>query len=235
MMIFVDKYIGETDLLHKSEAFKEFKLQDPSGTYTSRSLKLIYDMYCRWLNTTHGIGILMFHLSIPNASGECSESVLNNLFHIAQNSVKDRNTGSDNSIGMISKTYQKALSAHHEGCFLIPISDDGKNDKSKTLLEIFNIPSKVFAANRESLNTESSVYFSGKGKFENYGIIPSDANIDVHEQGFNILCEIAQLSASKADIEHPLLRTRYGYNPNLRSFDYSLAESLLNQTYKIKV
>jgi len=233
-MIFVDKYNGEKDLLNKSETFKEFKLQGPCSGYTSRSLKLIYEMYCRWLNTTHGISILMFHLSIPNASDECSESVLNNLFHIAQNSVKDRNTSSDNSIGMISKTYQKDSSTYHEGYFLIPISDEGKNDKKKALREIFDIPSKVFAA-RESLNTQSSVYFSRKGKYENHGIILSDANIDAHEQGFNILCEIAQIPASKADIEPPLLRTRYGYNPNLRLFDYSLVEPLLNQIYKIKV
>jgi hypothetical protein len=88
VLIFTDKYSGNENELAKIAKYKEFSLIQSESNHTTRSLGLIYDMYCRCLNTTHGIGLLMFHLSIPDDSGECSESELDNLFHFAQDSVK---------------------------------------------------------------------------------------------------------------------------------------------------
>ena len=234
-MIFVDKYNGDADLLHQSGTFKEFILQDSEERYTSRSLKLIYDMYCRWLNATHGICLVIFHLSIPDDSNECSESTLDNLFHTVQDNVKHRNTSSDNSIGLISKTYRKNFSTNHEGYFLLPISDTEKHDTLKgdnkpILREVANIISRTFARRKVNLDTKSILHFSLKGKDMEHGIILSDACLDAHEQGFNILCEIAQI-----DIEPSLFRTRYGYNPALRSFHYEQDESLFTKMPKPKV
>lgn len=239
MMIFSDKYNGNKSELVKIDKYKEFSLTQSGANHTTRSLGLIYDMYCRWLNTAHGIGLLMFHLSIPDDSGECSESELDNLFHIAQGSVKHRNTSSDNSIGMISKTYRKDFSTIHEGCFLIPISDAEKHDilqgdKKTFLRELFNIPSQIFSGRKVKLDTESTVYFSLKGKDKNHGIILADAGLDVHEQGFATLCEIAQLSMNKPDAEPPLFRTRYGYNPRLWHFGKDSLEPFVVQTQHTK-
>jgi hypothetical protein len=238
-MIFTDKYSGNKNELVKRDKYKEFSLTQSGANHTTRSLGLIYDMYCRWLNTTHGIGLLMFHLSIPDDSGECSESELDNLFHIAQGSVKHRNTGSDNSIGMISKTYRKDFSTNHEGCFLIPISDAEKHDilqgdKKPFLQELFNIPSRIFSGRKEKLDTESTVYFSLQAKNKKYGIILSDAGFDAHEQGYNILCEIAQLSIDKPNAEPPLFRTRYGYSPTHWHFGKGSLEPFVVQTQHTK-
>jgi hypothetical protein len=238
-MIFTDKYSGNENELVKKAKYKEFSLIQSGADYTDRSVGLIYDMYCRCLNTTHGIGLLMFHLSIPDDSGECSESELDNLFHIAQDSVKHRNTSSDNSIGLISKTYRKDFSTNHEGCFLIPISDEEKHDilqgDKKTLLrELLNIPSRIISGRKAKLDTESTVYFSLKGKDKNHGIILSDSNFEVHEQGFATLCEIAQLSMDKPEAESPLIRTRYGYSPVHGHFGNDSLEPNVAQTQQTK-
>jgi hypothetical protein len=238
-MIFTDKYSGNKNELVKRDKYKEFSLNQNGANHTTRSLGLIYEMYCRWLNTTHGIGLLMFHLSIPDNSDECSESELDNLFHIAQGSVKQRNTGSDNSIGMISKTYRKDFSTNHEGYFLIPISDAEKHnilqgDKKPFLQELFNIPSRIFSGRKAKLDTESTVYFSLQAKDKNHGIILSDSSFEVHEQGFATLCEIAQLSIDKPNAEPPLFRTRYGYSPTHWHFGKDSIEPFVVQTQQTK-
>ena len=246
-MIFSDKYSGNKNELVKSDKYKEFSLIQSEVEYTTRSLGLIYDMYCRWLNTNHGIYLVKANLSIPDDSDECSESVIDYLFHMVQGNIKHRNVRSDNSIGLIWKTYRKDFSTIHEGYFLISMTEaeyDKPRDKKMSLfsLDVFNSVGDTMSQLKAKFDKEFDkepdkkiglyfeFLFSNNGK----GGLFHDSSFEVHEQGFATLCEIAQLSIDKPDTEFPLLRTRYGYSPVHWHFGNDSLEPFVAQTQRAK-
>jgi hypothetical protein len=170
------------------------------------------------------------NLSIPDDSDECSESVIDYLFHLVQRNIKHRNVRSDNSIGLIWKTYRKDFSTIHEGYFLISMTEaefDKPRDKkmSEFSMDIFNSVGDTMSQLKTKFDKEFDLefdkepdkkiglyfefLFSNNGK----GGLFHDSSFEVHEQGFATLCKIAQLSIDKPNTESPLFRTRYGYNP----------------------
>lgn len=249
-MIFIDKYSGNKNELAKKDKYKEFSLIQNEADHTTRSLGLIYEMYCRWLNTNYGVYLVKANLTIPDSSDECSESVIDYLFHMVQGNVKHRNVRSDNSIGLIWKTYRKDSSTIHEGYFLIPMTeaeyDKPRNKKSLFSMDVFDAVANTMSQLKAKFNKEFDLEFDKepvreiglhfKFSFDNDGKggLFHDSSFEVHEQGFATLCEIAQLSIDKPDAEPPLFRTRYGYNPRLWHFGNDSLEPFVVQTQHTK-
>jgi hypothetical protein len=249
-MIFTDKYSGNKSELVKRDKYKEFSLIQTGANHTTRSLGLSYDMYCRWLNTNYGVYLVKANLSIPDESDKCSESVIDYLFHMVQGNVKHRNVRSDNSIGLIWKTYRKDSSTIHEGYFLISMTEaeyDKPRDKKMSLfsIDVFNAVGDTLSQLKAKFYSESDMEFDkepdkeiglhfeflfhidGKGLFH-------DSSFEVHEQGFAKLCEISQLPIDKPDSESPLFRTRYGYSPVHWHFGDDSVEPYVAQTQQTK-
>ena len=65
-MIFRDEYSGQKSEIFNKRKFKEFNLYE-NVDYTTRSLELIYPIYCQWLNTRHGIYLYEMKLSIDDS------------------------------------------------------------------------------------------------------------------------------------------------------------------------
>jgi len=254
-MIFTDKYSGNENELVKKAKYKEFSLIQSEADYTDRSVGLIYDMYCRWLNTNHGMYLVKVNLYVPDSSDECSESVIDYLFHMVQGNVKHRNVRSDNSIGLIWKTYRKDFKTIHEGYFLIPMTEAEYDKPRDTMKSLFSMDALNTVANTMSqlaakfdkeygkeINTELDTELDQKimlvvshstKKDGSWGIF-SDSSFEVHEKGFATLCEIAQLSIDKPDAETPLFRTRYGYSPDHWHFGNDSLELNVAQTQQTK-
>jgi hypothetical protein len=233
-MIFSDKYSGDKNEIFKKPKFKEFKLQD-GVDYTTRSLELIYQMYCRWLNTRHGIYLYTVKLSIADNVDICSESILDYLFHRVQGDVGHRNTGSDKSIGMILKTYREDSSTIHEGFFLMPMTEAEKNstprgNKARISKDVDRIFSRILSqywchVNNEVFDEETlGLEFSCSPLGEGFGVIFNDSSFKMHELGFYILCLLADLFTDKPGADTVLFRTRDGYNPAHNYFCTSLFE-----------
>ncbi|MEH6595684.1 MAG: hypothetical protein V7736_09085 [Colwellia polaris] len=246
-MIFNDKYSCDENELLKSDKYKEFSLIQSDVDYTTRSLGLIYDMYCRWLNTNHGIYLVKAKLSIPDGSDKCSESVIDYLFHMVQGNIKHRNVRSDNSIGLIWKTYRKDSSTIHEGYFLISMTEaeyDKPRDKkmSSFSMDVFKsvgdslsqLKAKFYNESDMEFDKEIGLHFEFLFNIDGKGGLFHDSSFEVHEQGFTTLCKIAQLSIDKPDTESPLFRTRYGYSPVHWYFGNDSLEPFVAQTQQNK-
>jgi hypothetical protein len=238
-MIFNDIYSGDENEIFNKLKFNAFNLPDDIN-YTTRSLELIYPMYCRWLNTRHGMYVVKFELSIPdnidnpdNRGSFCSEALIDYLFHRVQGDVGYRNTGSDKSIGLLWKTYHRDSSTVHEGHFLIPMTEaevieSPRGDKAPVPESVTNIFSRIIDKYNLSIYmgrfdddpVELDFMYSKLG--EGYRAIFNDSSFELHEQGFVTLCEVAQLSINKPDVDSTLFRARCGYNPVQSYFDASL-------------
>lgn len=236
-MIFNDKYSGDENEIFNKTKFKEFNLPDDTN-YTTRSLELIYEMYCRWLNTRHGVYLYKMKLSVDDSVNASGESLLDCLFHRVQGDIEHRNTGADKSIGLIWKTYRKGSMTVHEGYFLMPMSeaekiDNPRSDKAKIPYSVHSVFSRI--SDQYSIHFHEDIFefdaldlrFKYSTLGEGYEIIFSDSNFEVHELGFNTLCEIAQLSSEDQEIESVLFRTKYGYTPAHGYFCTSVFEPLL--------
>jgi hypothetical protein len=233
-MIFSDKYSGDKNEIFKKPKFKEFNLYDKVD-YTTRSLELTYQMYCRWLNTRYGIYLYNVKLTIADNVDICSESILDYLFHRVQGDVEHRNTGSDKSIGLISKTYRKGTSTIHEGWFLMPMTeaekhDNPRGDKAEISKDVHRIFSRIltqywYHVNSEIFDEEAlGLEFSHVKLGEGCEAIFNDSSFEMHERGFNTLCVMADLYTDKPGVDTALFRTRDGYNPAHNYFCTSLFE-----------
>ncbi|PHR85433.1 MAG: hypothetical protein COA59_00255 [Colwellia sp.] len=233
-MIFNDKYSGDENEIFNKTKFKEFNLPDDAN-YTTRSLELIHQMYCRWLNTRYGIYLYNVKLTIADNVDICSESILDYLFHRVQGDVEHRNTGSDKSIGLILKTYREGSSTIHEGYFLMPMTETEKNnsprgDKTEISKDVHRIFSRIltqywYHVNDEIFDDEAlGLKFSYATLGEGYGVIFNDSSFEVHERGFNMLCVIPDLFTDKPGADTASFRTRDGYNPAHNYFCTSLFE-----------
>ena len=223
-MIFNDIYSGDENEIFNKLKFNVFNLPDDIN-YTTRSLELIYPMYCNWLNTRQGMYVVKFELSIPDDPGSfCSEALIDYLFHRVQGDVGYRNTGSDKSIGLLWKTYRRDSSTVHEGHFLIPMTEaevieSSRGDKAHAPESVIGIFSRILDKHQNSIylgtveeeSLELSFMYSKSG--EGYGVIFNDSSFELHEQGFVTLCEVAQLSKDKPGAATDLFRARCGYNP----------------------
>ena len=235
-MIFRDEFTGEQSEIFKKLKFKEFKLPTDVN-YTERSLQLIYDMYCSWLNTRHGFYLYLMKLSVDDSLELCGDSLLDYLFHRVQGDIEHRDTGSDKSISLVSTTYREGTKTIHEGFFLMPMTEaemteTPRGDKSVTPKSVHRIFSRIltqFHNNEfvEVLDLEEDALdlrFRYSDFGEGYEAIYKDSSFEVHEQGFNILCELAELPKEKSNIEPVLFRTWYGYNPYHSYFCTSIFE-----------
>jgi hypothetical protein len=236
-MIFRDEYTGQKREIFNKRKFKEFNLYE-NVDYTTRSLELIYPMYCQWLNTRHGIYLYEMKLSIDDSVGVCNESLLDCLFHRVQGDIEHRNTGPDKSIDLIWKTYRKGSMTIIEGYFLMPMSeaekaDSPRGDKAEIPKSVHRIFSRILE--QYSIHFHEDMFdddaldlrFQYSTFGEGYEVIFSDSNIEVHEIGFNILCQIAQLPREKQEVESTLFRLRKGYTPAHGYFCTSVFEPLL--------
>ncbi len=237
-LIFRDEYTGQQSEIFNKLKFKEFTLPSDEK-YTSRSLELIYPMYCQWLNTRHGIYLTKFELSISDDSDLCSESLIDYLFHRVQGDTGGRSTCSDKSISLIWKTYRKDSSTIHEGFFLIPMTEaemteSPRGEKAEIPNGVNNIFSHIDAQYHhrlygqllcEDLIDEKPLMIGLEFFHSKFGegskVIFSNSSFQMHEQGFLTLCEIAELSK---DTDSALLRVRSGYNPTHNYFNTSLFE-----------
>jgi hypothetical protein len=224
-MMFNDKYSGDENEIFNKAKFKEFNLPDDTN-YTTRSLELIYQMYCRWLNTRYGFYVVKFELSIPDDPGAfCTEYLIDHLFHRVQGDVGYRNSGSDKSIGLLWKTYRKDSSTIHEGCCLVPmteveLTDSPRGDAAHAPEGVTSIFSRIF--NKRNFNEEVGILEGGAMELsfihpqqgEGSDVIFNDSRFELHEQGFIRLCEVAQLSKDKQGDDSTLFRARSGYNPS---------------------
>ena len=223
-MIFNDKYSGDENEIFNKTKFKEFNLPDDTN-YTTRSLELIYQMYCRWLNTRYGFYVVKFELSIPDDPGAfCTEYLIDHLFHRVQGDVGYRNSGSDKSIGLLWKTYRKDSSTIHEGCCLVPmteteLTDSPRGDMAHAPEGVTSIFSRII--DKYNFNYEAGIFadeamelnFIHPKKGEGNEVIFNDSRFELHEQGFVTLCEVAQLPKDKQGDDSPLFRAKSGYNP----------------------
>lgn len=236
-MMFSDEYTGQKNEIFSKSKFKGFDL--PTNTsYTERSLQLIYDMYCRWLNTRHGAYLYLMKLSVDDSVGICAESLLDYLFHRVQGDVEFRDTGSDKSINMIWKTRREGSMTIFEGYFLMPMTaeektDSPRRDKAEIPKSVHRVFSRIFT--QYAYHVDGDIFeddaldlcFQYPTSGEGYGMIFSDSNFEVHELGFNALCKVAQLSSEKQEVEPALFRVKYGYTPSHSYFCTSLFEPFL--------
>lgn len=236
-MMFSDKYTGDKNEIFNKPKFKEFNLYNKAD-YTTRSLELIYSMYCSWLNTRHGIYFYHMKLSVDDSVKTCPESLLDCLFHRVQGDIEFRDTGPDKSINMIWKTRREGSITIFEGFFLMPMTetektDNPRGDKAEIPKSVHRIFSRIL--DQYSIHFHEDIFeddaldlcFEYSNLGEGYGIIFSDSNFKVHETGFNVLCEIAQLSSKKQEVESALFRVKYGYTPTHNYFCTSVFEPLL--------
>jgi hypothetical protein len=218
-MIFRDEYTGQQSEIFNKPKFKEFNLPTDVN-YTERSLQLIYEMYCRWLNTRHGIYMVKFNLTIEKEDDIYSELLIDYLFHKVQGYMIKRNTGTDKSINMIWNTKHKGSSIIHEGYFLIPMTEaemtkSPRGDEAQLPSNIYNIFSRILTNLSDKGERGISLDFMYSKFGEGYKAIFNNSIFEMHECGFTILCEIAELSTDKTNVAPVLFRTRYGYTlPN---------------------
>lgn len=235
-MIFTDKFTGDKNEIFNKSKFKEFSLPD-NAKYTTRSLELVYQMYCKWLNTRHGFYLHQMKLSIDDSLEKCSDSLLDYLFHRVQGDIENRNTGSDKSISLISQTYRKGTKTIHEGFFLMPMTEvemteSPRGDKSEHPKSVHRIFSRILTQFHNNDFTEAldldddalDLHFMYSNLGEGFGAIYKDSSFEMHEQGFNTLCEFAELPKEKSNIESILFQTRHGYNPAHSYFCTSIFE-----------
>ena len=222
-MIFNDKYSGDENEIFNKTKFKEFNLPDDTN-YTTRSLELIYHMYCRWLNTRYGMYLVKFDLSTEDCFPVSNQSIIDYLFHRVQGDIQKRNTGPDKSIGMIWNTCLEGRSTTHKGYFLMPMTEaemiKSPRDKEADISDdVFNIFSRIF--NKYCYKVEMGIIsedavgldFTHSKLGEGHNAIFSNSSFIMHERGFTTLCEIAELPTVKPNIDPTLFRVRYGYNP----------------------
>jgi hypothetical protein len=236
-MVFRDEYTGQQSEVFNKLKFKEFNLP-ADANYTERSLQLIYEMYCRWLNTRHGAYLYQMKLSVDDSVEVCAESLLDCLFHRVQGDIELRDTGPDKSINMIWKTRREGSMTIFEGYFLMPMTGVEKTDSPRSdIAEIPKSVHRIFSRilDQYSIHFHEDIFedealdlcFKYSALGEGYGIIFSDSNFESHELGFKTLCEIAQLSSEKQEAEPALFRTKYGYTPTHGYFCTSVFEPLL--------
>ena len=218
-MIFRDEFTGQQSKIFNKLKFKEFKLP-AEFNYTERSLELIYEMYCRWLNTRYGIYVVKFNLSIEKDDDMYSELLIDYLFHKVQGYMKKRNTGTDKSIDMIWNTKHKGSSIIHEGHFLIPMTEtemtnSPRGDEAQLPSNVYNVFSRILTSLSDNSDSERgiSLDFMYSEFGEGYKAIFSNSIFEMHECGFTTLCEIAELSKDESSVAPVLFRTRLGYNP----------------------
>jgi len=230
-MIFNDKYNGEEEFLFKAPKFKAFALPNNIADYTARSLQLIYEKYCQWLNTRCGFYRLQLHIEIPDESKICSESALDYLFNDIQMSVRSRRTCSDNSIGLVWNTYRENDKVIHKGHLLISMSVEEFNERPRGNKAL--IPVEVINILRDSLiildvkfEGKLNHFFSFSMKGEGEETIFNNSKFSAHEQSFQAFCQVAQLPQQIKDDNFPLFRVRYGYHPGYDMSD-DFAESLI--------
>jgi hypothetical protein len=240
-MIFRDEYTGQQSEIFNKLKFKEFTLYD-DAKYTTRSLELIYPMYCQWLNTRHGIYLTKVKLSISDEANLCSESLIDYLFHRVQGDIESRQACSDKSIGLVWKTYREGASTIHEGLFLIPMTEAEMNEsprgeKAKVSRDVSSIFELILVHYDYRLygqllgdDDEKPIELEFRhSKFgEGHRVIFSDSSLKMHEQGFNTLCDFAELPD---DAESALFRVRNGYNPAHNYFNTSLFEPFFITMY----
>lgn len=233
-MIFQDKYSGQESEIFNQPKFKEFRLPCDEK-HTTRSLELIYSMYCKWLNTRHGIYLCQMRLFTDDDIGVCSDSILDYIFHRVQRDVGNINTSPDKSIGLVSGSYREGTKTIHDGYFLIPmtesemkeISKGGKPKIPKAVIAIFSrilsqLNNTAFDVIYEEENFDLSFrYLSEK---DGAGVILSNSNLKEHEVGFNALSEVARLYKEDLNGDPILFSVRYGYTPAHNYFYTSLFE-----------
>jgi hypothetical protein len=237
-MIFIDEYNGDESTLYTDKKFKEFTLKLPGAYYTARSMQLIYEMYCNWLKTRNGFYLFEVKLSVADSLGVCSESMLDCLFHRVQGDIKYLELGADKSIGFISNTYRLASSTIHNGYFLLPMSEAAKINSKRG--EKAEIPEDVHRVFKRILNSfycdsfchedifkedELDLSFTYSTSGEGSAAIFNDSSFEMHEEGFNRLCEIAELPIERKHIESSKFRAWHGYIPHHDYFCTSLFES----------
>tara|TARA_B110000211_G_scaffold99557_2_gene115942 strand:+ start:15286 stop:16047 length:762 start_codon:yes stop_codon:yes gene_type:complete len=219
LVIFNDKFTGDEEgFLYKESRFKAFSLPDSDANYTTRSLGLIYEKYCRWLKTRHGFYQVELHMEIPDKSNICSESALDYWFNDIQMSLRPRATCSDNSIGFVWKTYRDNDKVIHKGHLLISMTkkeycDIPRGKKAtipKGVRDILSNSMKVLSVRFEG-KLNHCFSFSIKGEGEE--TIFHDSDFKAHEQSFQALCQVAQLPKQIKGDDFPLFRVRYGYHP----------------------
>lgn len=223
-MIFRDEFTGEQSEIYKKPKFKEFKVPT-DFKYTERSLQLIYEMYCRWLNTRYGAYLFKFNLSIEDDNGEYGETLIDYLFHTVQGYVEKRNTGSDKSIGMIWNTKRKDSSTVHEGFFVIPMTEtemikSPRGDEAKIPDDVHSVFSRIFTNFSDKVENgiisghKIALTFLWSKYGEDFRAVFSNSSFKMQEWCFITLCEIAELPKDEPCIAPVLFRTRLGYNPH---------------------
>ena len=235
-MIFTDKFTGDKNEIFNKSKFKEFSLPD-DAKYTTRSLELVYQMYCKWLNTRHGFYLHQVRFSVDDSLELCSDSLLDYLFHRVQGDIEHRNTGPDKSISLVSATHRKGAKTNHIGYFLMPMTEaemteSPRGNKSESPKSVHRIFSRILTQFHHNNFTEVAdveddaldLGFMYSDFGEGFGAIYKDSSFEVHEQGFNILCELAELPEEKSNIEPVLFRTWHGYNPTHSYFCTSMFE-----------
>ncbi|MEW6984318.1 hypothetical protein AAD001_16815 [Colwelliaceae bacterium 6471] len=227
MMIILDKYNGNTNELLRGSTFREFNLPIDGADYTTNSLGIIYDMYCRWLQAEFGISFVEFNLRIPDNSGARSELVLDSLFHTVQENIKHRKSCSHNSTGFIWKSYREGFSTIHKGYFFIPIirgeienkPEGNKNLLSKDILEIIG---KIMSQDKEHFTEDVGLYLVTPSE-EGRGGVLCNSSFEAKEQAFARLCDIAKIYIEEQNYEPPLFTARIGYGTPTRSFHNALS------------
>ncbi len=214
-MIFRDEYMGQQSEIFNKLKFKEFTLPG-DAKHTTRSLELIYPMYCQWLNTGHGIYLVKFNLSIEKDDDMYSELIIDYLFHRVQEYMKKRNTGTGKSMDMIWNTKHKDSSIIHEGYFLIPMTEaemtkSPRGDEAQLPSNVYNIFSRILTNLSDKGERGVSLDFMYSKFGEGYKVIFSNSIFEMHECGFTILCEVAELSTDEPNIAPVLFRTRSDY------------------------
>ena len=240
-MIFKNEFTGNKNDIFNNSKFREFNLPD-DGRYTTRSLELIYQMYCNWLNTRHGMYLNYVKLSISDDSDLCSESLIDYLFHRVQGDIESRKTCSDKSIGFLWKTYREDTSTIHEGLFLVPMTKAemqenprGENaEMSQGVNDIFGRINNQFEfrlygqlLEEECDNKPIKLKLRYSELGEGHRVIFSDSSFEMHERGFVTLCDIADLSK---DADSVIFRTRCGYTPTHSYFNTSIFEPFFATT-----
>ena len=223
-MTFRDEFTGQQSEIFKKLKFKEFKVPTDFN-FTERSLQLIYEMYCRWLNTRYGAYLYKFELTIEDDNDEYGETLIDYLFHIVQGSVEKRNTGSDKSIGMIWNTKRKDTSTVHEGFFLIPMTEteminSPRGDEAEIPDEVHSIFSRILSNFSDQVDNgiiskhRITLSFLWSKNGEGYSAVFKNSTFKMQEWCFITLCEVAELPKDEPSIAPVLFRTRLGYNPH---------------------
>lgn len=226
-MIILEKYCGyKAELLQRS-AFREFNLPETGANYTTNSLAIIYEMYCKLLKIEYGLFFVEFNVSVPDSAKVCNESVIDYLFHRVQENIQHRKSHPGNTTGLLWKSYREGFSTNHTGYFFIPIIKgdlDGKSKGSKGLLtkEILETLGEITSQFHNNFTEEVKAYFSFHGKEGEEGVL-CNSSFEAKEKGFSTLCKIAQLYLDELNFEPPLLTARYGCEAPVKPLHYSLS------------